>query len=602
MTKERGEILVIVIAALGVVLFTVLFIIAGAQLYFQNASYSIDGEKATALAEAGIDKAITSLNKTSGGYAGETETVLGDGSYSVTVTSTDAATKVIESTGYVPNKLKARSKRTLKITSSRGVGASFVYGVQVGEGGLELGNTNIITGTIYSNGSINGGNDNEITGDVWVAGGPQAQADQSTDCTGANCSDFIFGTSVSGQSQLDVAQSFKPSTSQVLNRISLNFKKIGSPADVTVRIMKDKSGEPDKNQVLATGTLFSSLVSVNYGWIEVAFDVLPTLTAGTVYWIMVDTTSSTSNYWAWQADLAKSYICGNPDVCLAKWSPSWNAGNPIWTQINADLSFKTFMGGAPTKIDGGSGKGILVKKDASGNGGNAHANTIKDIIIQGAAYFQILENSTAGQYFPGSVDPPPKVFPISDANVADWENQAQIAGVTSGDITSCPTILGPGKIVGNVTFGTNCNVVVKSPIWITGNLTFNSNNILRLDSAYGETSGVIVVDGQISLGSNNKLEGTGLGSSILMGLSKYDSRTNGISAISLTNIANSGVFYASRGIIEPGNKNTFKELTAWGIRLINNGTINYETGLSSTIFTSGPSGTYTLVKGTYQAR
>lgn len=602
MIREDGEVLVIVIAALGVVLFTVLFIIAGAQLYFQNASYSVNAEKAMALAEAGIDKAINSLNKTGGSYTGEFETVLDGGSYSVSITAKDAANKLVEVTGYVPNKSKPKAKRTIKITASRGVGVAFVYGVQVGEGGLEMGNSNVVTGSIHSNGSITGNEGNEITGDVWVAGGPQAQADQATDCEGANCTDLIFGTQVSGQSQLDVVQSFKPTISTVLNRISLKVKKIGSPQDLTVRIMKDKQGEPDKNQVLATGTLFTSLVSVNYGWIEVAFDVLPSLTAGTPYWIMVDTSSSPSSYWAWQADLAKSYTCGNPDLCKAMWSDNWSAGNPSWTLINADLSFKTFMGGAPTKIDGGRGKAITVKKDTQGKGGDVHANTIRNIDMQGAAYFQILENSTAASYNPGSPDPPPKVFPISDANVTDWESQAQIAGVTTGDITTCPDILGPGKIVGNVTFGTNCNVIIKSPVWITGNLTFNSNNILRLDSSYGETSGVIMVDGQITMGTNNKLFGTGQGSSILMALSKYDSRQNGISAITITNTDNSGVFYASKGIIEPGNRNSFKELTAWGIRLINNGTINYETGLSSTIFQSGPSGSYTLAKGTYQVR
>ena len=607
MIRESGQVIVIVIAALGVVLFSVLFIIAGSQLYFQNASYSLDAEMATSLAEAGVDKALQSINRSGGSYTGESETSLGSGSFSVTVSVLDAANKVVESTGYVPNKAHSRAKRTIKITASRGVGTSFVYGVQVGEGGLELGNSNVITGSVYSNGSITGGNGNVITGDVWVAGGPQAAADRQTDCEGSNCSDFIFGTSVSGQSQLDVAQSFKPSISTVLNRIALKVKKIGNPADLTVRIMADKSGEPDKNQVLGTGTLFTSLVSVNYGWIEVAFDTLPNLSAATTYWIMIDTSTSSSNYWAWQNDLAKSYICGNPDNCIAKWSADWKAGNPVWTLINGDLSFKTFMGGAPTSVDGGVGKGIIVKKDSSGNGGNVHANTIKNIDMDADAYYKLIVNSTAANFHPNSDDPPPKVFPISDANVSDWENQAQNASVQTGDITTCLNILGPGKIVGNVTFGSNCNVTIKTPIWITGSLTFNSGNILRLDSSYGQASGVIVVGtdsggGIVALGSNNRLEGTGSGSSILMALSNYDSRTTGTSAIVITNMGNSGVFYASRGIVEPGNHNTFKELTAWGIRLVNNGTINYETGLSSTIFTSGPGGTYSLVKGTYQIK
>ncbi|MDD5416004.1 MAG: hypothetical protein PHE48_03325 [Candidatus Daviesbacteria bacterium] len=613
--NQSGQIFLLVLVALGVVLFTVLSIIAGAQLYYQNSSYSLDVEKATVIAEAGVDKAITSLNKTGGSYLGEAETALGDGSYSVTITSKDATTKIIQSTGYIPDKSKAKVKRSIKITASRGVGTAFVYGVQVGEGGLTLGNSNIITGTIYSNGSVStvgGGNGNEITGDVWVAGGPQAIADRQTDCTGTNCTDFIFGTSVSGSSRLDVAQSFQPSVSNVLNKVSLKVKKIGNPSDVTVRIMADKSGQPDKNHILATGTLYSNLVSTNYpidNWIDVTFDTLSNLTTGVTYWIMIDTSSNSSNYWAWQNDLAKSYTCGNPDLCFGMWSSDWSSGNPSWAAVSPgdDLSFKTFMGGAPTIVDGGVGKGILVKKDAQGNGGSVHANTIKNVDMQGDAYYQTIENSTAASLHPNSPDSPPKVFPISDANVLDWESQARDAGVTTGDITTCVNVLGPGKIVGNVTFDSHCAVTIKSPIWITGNLTFNTNNTLTLSSEYGLTSGVIVVGdgvsgGIVNLGSNNQLRGTGIGSSLLMILSNYDSRSDGVSAIVINNTGNSGVFYASKGIIEPGNRNTFKELTAWGIKLINNGILNYETGLSSTLFQSGPSGTYSLVKGTYQVK
>lgn len=586
---QSGQILVVVFVALGVVLFTVLSIIAGAQVYFQSSSYSIDAEKATALAESGVDKAINSLNKTGGAYSGETETTLGEGSYSVTVTSKDAATKSIEATGYIPSKEKAKVKRRIKISASRGVGVAFVYGIQVGEGGLELGNNNTVMGSIYSNGNIEAGNSNEITGDAWVAGGRQPTADQQTDCQGANCIDFLFGKDVSGEIRLDVAQSFKPSQSATLNKVSLKIKKIGNPPDAIVRILRDSGGIPDKNGVLATGTLFSSLVTSAYDFIDVTFDRTPLLNLDTTYWIMVDTSSNAANYWVWQNDLAQSYTRGQP-----KWSPNWQAGNPTWTLLLGDLSFKTYMGGSPSFIKGN--QNFVVR-------GDAHANTIENLTIGKNAYFQTIINSTvAGTSFPNSADPPPKVFPLSEANILDWKRQAETAGVSVGNIVSCVPTLGPGKIVGNVAFANNCIVVVKSPVWITGNLELNNSNTLRLDSSFGTTSGVIVIDGTADFGNSNKLEGTGQGSSLLMLLSAFDSRTSGISAISVNNTGNSGVLYAHNGIIEPGNTNTFKELTAWKIKLVNNSVINYETGLSSTLFSSGPAGTYSLVKGTYQVK
>ncbi len=586
---QKGQVMILSIIVLAVVMVSTLVTIGGAQLYFSNANYAAGAEKATALAEAGLDKSIESLNKTGGSYGGEEEIVLGDGSFSVRLTTKDAATKVIESTGYIPNKSSPKVKRTIKVQASKGVGVAFVYGIQVGEGGLELGNSNTVIGSIYSNGNITMNNSNTITGDAWVAGGPSPIADQQTDCEGVNCQDFSFGKIVDGQDRLDIAQSFKPSTTNTINKVSIKIKKIGAPPDVTVRILRDDNGKPDKNQVLATGTLYSSLVTTNYGWIDVTFDSTPILSANNTYWMMIDTSSSSSNYWSWQNDLAQSYTGGVPT-----WSPNWSTGNPSWNLFSGDLSFKTFMGGVPTSIRGGSSDKV---------NGTVHANTIDDLTIVGDAYFQTITRSTVlGTQHPGSADPPPKVFPISDANITQWKNDAASAGVTTGDISSCVSFLGPGKIIGNVSFNNSCTVTVKTPIWITGNFLLNNSNTLKLDASFGSTSGVIIVDGISGFGNSNKLDGTGVGNSILMLLSTYDSRTNGISAITVNNSGNTAVLYADKGIIEPGNSNNFKELTGWKIKLTNSSTISYETGLSSTLFSSGPSGSFTLVKGTYQVK
>lgn len=588
--SDSGQILIIVFISLAVVLFSVLAIVTGAQIYFSNALYSANSTMATNLAEAGVDKALASLNKTGGSYNGEGETSLGEGSYSVTIATKDAATKVIEATGYVPNKANPKSTRTIKITASKGVGVAFVYGVQVGEGGLELGKENEVQGSIYSNGNIVAGRDNNITGDVWVAGGPAGSADQQTDCDGSNCQDYLFGKTVNSEIRLDIAQSFKPSISAPLNKVSLKIKKIGSPADVTVRIMKDNDGKPDKNNILTTGTLYSSLVTTSYGWIDVAFNSSPNLNADTAYWIMVDTSSNTTNYWSWQEDLARSYTRGQP-----KWSPNWNVGSPDWTSFNADLSFKLILGGGITSVTAEANFTV---------GGNVHANTIVNATIAKDVYFQTITNTTATNYYPGSADPPPKVFPISDANIADWKQQAEAAGITAGNITDCVATLGPGKIVGtlNLEDGKRCTTTVKTPIWVTGDFKTHNHNTFRLSPDYGSSSGVIIVDGLVDMDNHNTFEGTGIGNSLLMVLSTFDSRTSGISAMTIRKDGNSGVFYAGIGTIEPGNKNNFKELTAWKIKILDKSTINYETGLSSTLFSSGPSGSYSLVKGTYQVK
>lgn len=594
MKNERGQILLLVIIVLVVVTGSTLLTIGGAQLYHSNSTYAVETEKATGLAEAGADKALQSLNSTGGSYTGEAETTLGDGSYSVTITSKDAATKVIESIGYIPNRLNPKVKRTVRVEASRGVGVAFAYGVQVGEGGLELGNNNIVNGSIYSNGSISAVANNIVTGDAWVAGGQQALADQQTDCDGSNCQDFLFGKNVSGQDRLDIAQSFQPQSSGVLNKVSLKLKKFGNPPDVTVRILSDSNGSPNKNSVLASGTLFSSLVTGSYGWTDVTFSTTPNLNANTNYWIMIDTSSNSSNYWSWQNDLAQSYTRGLP-----KWSANWSAGSPVWTSFSGDLSFRAYMGGVINSISGG----LAINMDA-------HANTLNGLTIGKDAYYQTITNSTVSgsscpnpNCHPGSADPPPKIFPISEANISQWKQDATTSPANP-NLTNpvCGTTWGPGKFTGNIILGNGCTVTVKSPIWITGNVTFGNDNTFKLASEFGTTSGLILIDGKYILGNNNHFEGTGQGSSLLMAMTTFDSRTNNEDAIDVGNNGNTGVFYADKGIIDPGNNNTFKELTAWKIRLANNSIINYETGLSSTLFSSGPSGSYSLIKGTYQIK
>lgn len=588
MINQKGQIFILAIVVLSLVMLNTLVIISNSLNLSRSSKYTLQEVQAINLAEAGIDKAIATLNSASSTYTGESETPLGPGTFEISVTTKDAATKIIQSTGYIPNKADNKVKRVVKIEATKGIGVSFIYGIQVGEGGLALGNNNLVTGSIYSNGSITANNNNQITGDVWVAGGPQGSPDQQTDCANGNCTDFIFGKSVNGENRLDVAMSFKPQITQVINKISLKLKKFGAPSDITVRIMGDSSGKPDKNNVLTTGILSSSLVTGSYGFIDVAFSSNPTLNADTTYWIMLDTSSNNTNYWSWQNDISQGYTRGNP-----MWSPTWNTGNPTWNSFSGDLAFKTTMGGQITKVDGGSHFEV---------GGSVHANTIENTEIAGDAHYQVISNSEVGGVsYPGSADPPPKIFPISDSNVNEWKSQAESNGVSTGNVTTCQATINSKKIVGSLTFDSNCTSTIKSPLWITGDLTLNNGNILKLDSSYGSTSGIIIVEGQVNLGNNNQLQGTGVGSSILMVLSNYDSRANGISAVKVNNTGNSGVFYADKGIIEPGNSNSFKELTAWQIKLTNNATIDYETGLSSSLFTSGPSGSYTLVKRSYQS-
>lgn len=585
---QKGQIFILSLIVLTMIILGTVALFANSLTFKQNTRYNLDRLEAVNLAEAGIDKAVANFNSTGGTYNGDPETVLGPGSFEVVVTTINPVTKLITSTGFVPNKSNPKLKKTVSIEVSRGDGISFNYGVQVGEGGLQMSNNARVNGSVYSNGNISMDNGSRITGDAYVGSGIAPVANQEFNCTDPNCTDFVFGQS-SGN-PLDTAQSFTPSSTQVINKVSLRIKKTSTPSDITVRILGDSSNKPNKNNVLTSGTLFSNLVTSSYSWVDVTFNSSPSLTSGTRYWIVLDSSANSNNYWSWQLDTLQGYTQGE-----AKWSPNWQATNPVWNTSTGDLAFKVYMGGVATKIQGQNNSTI---------GGNAYANTLINLGVTGKAYYQLAQNLTAGQYFPGSTDPVPQSMPISEGNIQDWRDAAVAPPnqTYAGDVSGCPQYIGPGKYIGNINFTNQCNVIVRLPIWIVGDLNLDNGAIVRLDTDYGLSSAAITVDGKIKLSNNGQLRGSGAAGSFLMGLSTFDSTLNGVVAIESDNGSNSSILYANKGIIQLRNNASLTEITAWKILLDNGAQVTYNSGLASAFFSSGPSGSYSVVKGTYRSQ
>jgi len=591
--NQRGAIFALALIALTAVLIVAVVLLSSSFNYKQSSRYSIDNLEATTLAEAGIDKAVASLNKAPSSYNGESETFLGHGSYSVAITTIGPGIKQITATGYVPDKANPKTKSQISIQTSQGEGISFSYAVQVGNGGLTMSNNSRVNGSIYANGNILMDNGSTITGDAYVAGGTQSNPDQQSECVSSNCGNFEFGKT--SNSQLDVAQGFKPASTLVVNKVALRLKKIGSPTDVQIRILGDNNGSPNKNNERARGTLYANLVTNTYGWVDVAFTTNPVLTANTPYWIVVDTTANSSNYWNWSTDTLQGYT-----AMPAKWSANWQASNPVWNITNSDLDFKLYMGGVATSITGANNSFIQ---------GNAYANTLNSLRISKHAYYQVQSLLTVNgsgctnnpNCHPGATDPAPLAMPISDANIQEWKDSAESGGIQNG-VTGCPLTLSRKKYVGNVTLTNNCISSVDAPIWITGNLVLDNGSQMRLNPSYGASSGVVIVDGTIKLSNNGRMAGSGTAGSYLTALSTYDSSINGNYAIESDNGSSSMILYAGLGKIKLSNNAQLKEVTAWRIEMDNGSTVTYDTGLSGLFFSSGPQGSFTVIKGTYQLK
>ena len=450
---------------------------------------------------------------------------------------------------------------------------SFYYGIQVGEGGMIMGNNSQITavgsdkGSVYSNGNIQGGNGATITGDAFVATGTPLLDQQSINAD----SDFIFGRS---GNQIDAAQSFMPSATDKLTKVSLYLKKFGNPGNKTVRILTNNGTQPSKNLVAsgASGTLIASQISQSaYGWIDVVIGTPPTIQAGTTYWIAIDTSADGSNYFLWGEDPSDAYSGGT-----GKYSPNWNASSPTWFPVNGDLAFKTWMGGVVNSLDN-----IDI-------GGNAHANTIKDCDITGDAYYQTISGgSVDGTQYPGSPDPVIAALPISESNIADWKTDAEKDGTPiSGDYNlgiGETDSLGPKKIIGDMNILNGADFTVTGTIYVTGDINIDNVSTVRLGTNYGQTSGVVLTDGTINVTNISVFYTNGAGTYLMLLSTKTGD------AINIANSTETVVFYASAGNINVGNAN-LKEVTGYKITLANGAKITYESGLASAQFSAGGTG------------
>lgn len=581
--SPRGQIILLALVFFAVFLTITTALLSYVLTFNASQRHAVASTQALALAEAGIDEAAYQLNQNSG-YAGEAGTALGSGTFTVSVASVDANTKRITATGYVPNSAKPTATRT--VTSDVAINSSVVsfrFGVQVGNGGIVMGNGSTINGNLYSNGSVVGSGGSNgvpvVTGDVTVAGGTQSSADQSW---------AIQNGSVNlgdANARADLAQSFKPAATNVLNKVSLYLRKVGSPGDITLKIVSDNSGKPS-NTVLASGSLAASSVSGTYAFVDGNFTTSPTLTANTTYWVIAIASVNSSNYFVWGSDTLDAYATGT-----AKSSSNWSVNNASWSALASDLDFKTWMGGVVTSLSGVS------------VGGDAWAHSLSNCQVGKNAKYQTISSCTvSGTQTVVSTDASPAADPISDAQIEAWEATATAGGVISGNYTVSGTqTLGPKEIDGDLTV--NGTLYMSGPIWVKGNIIYGNNSGLIVAPSTGNNGAVIIADlpgseatkGIVTLSNNMTISGNGSSGSYPMVLST----NTGSSAITMGNNANSVILYAPDGTINIINNATANQITAKTLNLSNNTTINYVNGLQSQSFSNGPGGSWTFVPGTY---
>jgi hypothetical protein len=277
----------------------------------------------------------------------------------------------------------------------------------------------------------------------------------------------------------------------------------------------------------------------------------------------------------------------------------YSNGNIVGAQ-HAYISGDAFVAGS-----GGSISNMCIgynTKDCVPAVGSAHAHTVTGSTVSGTIYCQSGSgnNKSCNTSRP---DPAPEPMPISDDTIAEWKSDAASGVPLSGSQTiSVPTTLGPTKISGNLTI--NSTLTLADTIWVTGDVTINAT--VKLDSSYGAQSGVIIADGVVTVTNGVVFQDSGTPGSyiLLLSTSACDENTsaspcNSRNAMSVNNNSNIIIANAQNGTVNFSNNATVKEVVGKTIRLKNNVTIQYGSGLPNTAFQSGSGGSWAFTPGTY---
>lgn len=261
-------------------------------------------------------------------------------------------------------------------------------------------------------------------------------------------------------------------------------------------------------------------------------------------------------------------------------------------------------------VDGSTSSSSLLRGTV---GGNVIADSIADCTIGGNATYDTKTNPCSiggNQTTPNPTnftDPQILALPISDEQIQAWKDEAEDGGVVSSQTISGPTSLGPKKINGDLTIDNGATLTMTGNIWVTGDISVDNNAKIILAASYGSLSGVIINDGWSHFDNNGLFAGSGTAGSYLMFLntsacdgSSSSGCTHHNAAVDLHNNVGAAIMYVKNGLVNLHNSVNVKEITAYKIHMNNTAVVTYESGLANAQFSSGPTGGWQILAGSWQ--
>ena len=463
---------------------------------------------------------------------------------------------------------------------------SFNYGLQVGQGGFDLSGTAGIIGNVYSNGDIVGSNGSYVTGSAVSAN----VADPVAVVSNTGVVDPLYGIEFGGSTKPeDAAQSFSVSTTTPISSLRALLKKSGSASmnNITLRIVSDNSGKPSKT-TLAQATISAPTITTTFNYISIPLDSHASLTPNTTYWIVFDAVPVASQYYVLGANDSE-FAGGGPKT--GTWASSnggtWNNTVPS----TLDAYFDIYVGGSTGIIDG-----ITV---GTATTGDAWSYEVKDSTVAGTIYCQTDSGNNKTPCDTSRGLPVQQAFPISDGNIQDWKTEATDAGATTTLSYGGGTYeLGPIKINGDLDVGSGAVLHLNGTVYVTGNISVGGNATIKVNPSLNNKTVVLVTDGRIQSNGGGQFAGSGTPGSYILLITTSTCPTgagcSGSNAVEINGGAGSVVINAQKGTLQFGGGAEAKQATAYKIIMGANSTVTYESGLSNSVFTSGPSGAWNI--------
>ena len=244
---------------------------------FRNANVNLNSKKSYFLAESGSEDAMYRILKNMA-ISGSEILTLDNNSATTTITSPSGSSKEIISLGDVSS-----YQRRTNIVLSTSTGVSFNYGVQIGQGGLEMTNSSKIIGNAYSSGNIIGTDsagiqgaaiasgptgiieDMDIDGDAWshtirgnstVGGNATHSMLQDTIVTGNVVADSISNCAIGGTAKYDTRTSCT-----VAGATTTPNPNFFIPADILPLPISEEQIDIWETEAVSGGTLSSQTFS-----------------------------------------------------------------------------------------------------------------------------------------------------------------------------------------------------------------------------------------------------------------------------------------------------------------------------------------------------